>query len=474
PVRTAPDPGALVVDWLRDLQNELVESRRYEHLPLNRVQSQSGLPGDTPLFDSIVVFENYPVDEEAARRHGVTVESMTAREATNYALTLIAYDGPAIDLRLRYDPALFDVGTVQRLLKHLSHLVDGIVAAPDRRLAELDLLDGRERDRVEAWGDGGTPQRLWTIPDLFSARVAQRRDATALVTTDREWTWTELDERVSVIARRLVDRGVGTGDVVGVHLQRGPELVAAFLGIMRAGATYLPIDPNYPQARRHFIARDSGASLVLVGADPVESLPEDLEQVPVADLWDVENDACGGDPVPPGLDDLAYLIYTSGSTGTPKGTMVTHRGAAELADSMTERFATTEDTRVLQLASPSFDASVMEVLMALGAGAPLVLPEPGPLVGDDLAEVLLRERIGLTIIPPSLLASVPEGEFPDLRTLVVGAEACTEELVRRWSPGRRMVNAYGPTEITIAATLSDPLVPERTPPIGRPVVGTRL
>ena len=175
------------------------------------------------------------------------------------------------------------------------------------------------------------------------------------------------------------------------------------------------------------------------------------------------------------VDHPAYVIYTSGSTGTPKGVVVTHRGLAPFAATEAARFFVTPDSRVLQYASPSFDAAVLEVCMALATGAALVVPPPGPLVGDALAEVLAGNRVTHALIPPTALASVPAADLPTLRTLVVGGEACSAELVARWAPGRRMVNAYGPTEATVAATMSAPLSPRTgAPPIGRPVWNTRV
>ncbi|HYZ23389.1 MAG TPA: amino acid adenylation domain-containing protein, partial [Rhodopila sp.] len=170
-----------------------------------------------------------------------------------------------------------------------------------------------------------------------------------------------------------------------------------------------------------------------------------------------------------------YVIYTSGSTGKPKAVLVTHAGIANLAATQTRRFAVTNEARVLQFSSPSFDASVMELLMAYGNGATLVLPPPDSiLAGEELADLLNNERISHTLLPPSALASLPDDAFPWLTTLIVGGEACPPELVARWAVGRRMVNAYGPTEITAAATISDPLSGAAIPPIGRPVNEARL
>ncbi|WP_344977587.1 non-ribosomal peptide synthetase, partial [Salinactinospora qingdaonensis] len=474
PVRVSIDPATPAATWLRNLQQAQVESRRHEHLPLPRIQAQSQLPGDVPLFDSLIVFENYPVDERAAHEHGLTIGDVTAHEATNYPLTLVVYDADRIDLQLKYDPTLFEPQRPARLLRRFADFVEGLVADPRRAVAALPASDEEECARLAAWGDGGAPQHERTLVQLLTEQARLRPDAPALISAEAEWTYAHLDERSTALAQRLRALGCARGSVVGVSLGRGPELIAAMLGVVKAGAAYLPIDPDYPAERQRFIVEDSGVALAITADGHGDRLPESLHRIAVKgfDEWPTVADAPSWSG--PELDDLAYVIYTSGSTGAPKGTMVTHRGVSEFAAAMVERFGTEPDFRVLQLASSSFDASVMEVLMALGAGAALVVPPPGPLVGEELADTLARYRIDLTIIPPSVLASVPESDYPGPRTLVVGAEACPTELVNRWAPGRRMVNAYGPTEITIAASLSDPLEPGQTPAIGRPVQGTRL
>ncbi|WP_152442663.1 non-ribosomal peptide synthetase, partial [Nocardiopsis kunsanensis] len=477
PVRVRITPHTPTTTWLHTLQSSLTEARQYEHLPLNRVQALSDLSGDTPLFDSLVVFENYPVDKDTADENGLEILDVTAEEATNYPLTLVAYDGECIDTQLRYDPALFTAETAERLLNHLALHLESLVTAPDDPLRTLPLQTAGEHEQVTAWGEGAfSPEGLGLV-QLFAEQVRLRPDSPALIGEEAEWTYAELDAHSTDLALRLVQHGVGRGSVVGVSLRRGPGLVAALLAVVKAGAVYLPIDPEYPDERQDFLVRDSGVHLLITEeggtgpSEPVRSAPPRVALPELATEPVSENTAV---PTPPGPDDLAYLIYTSGSTGLPKGTMVPHRGIGEFAASMAERFGTEPGFRVLQLASPSFDASVMEVLMAFGAGGTLVVPGPGPLVGEELAQTLLRHRIDLTIIPPSVLATVPTGDYPDLRTLVVGAEACPAELVNRWAPGRRMVNAYGPTEITIAASLSDPLAPGQAPPIGRPVRSARL
>jgi amino acid adenylation domain-containing protein len=234
-------------------------------------------------------------------------------------------------------------------------------------------------------------------------------------------------------------------------------MVIAILAIAKAGAAWLPIDPDYPTDRITHMIMDAAPILVL------DRLPATSPFSPVAPEVSVS------------LTNAAYVIYTSGSTGRPKGVVVTHGGLSDLAASMVEQFDLAPSRRILQFASPSFDASIFEILMAAGSGAALVVPAAGLLAGDALAEVLIERKVTHAHIPPAVVATLPE--FPErmLDCLVVGADACSPELVARWAGRSRMINAYGPTEITMAATFSNVLTATgEVPPIGAPIGNTRV
>ncbi|MYV45684.1 amino acid adenylation domain-containing protein, partial [Streptomyces sp. SID2888] len=240
---------------------------------------------------------------------------------------------------------------------------------------------------------------------------------------------------------------------------------------------YLPVDPDYPADRIAYILGDATPALVLSTGDTAER----LAGVGGGARWltvdtDPDVDSSPVSAATLRADHPAYVIYTSGSTGRPKGVVVSHRGLAAFATSCVERFTVDAHSRVLQFASPSFDASVLELCTAVAAGAALVVPPPGPLVGEALAEVLRDHRITHALIPPAALASVPTqaaDELTHFQTLIVGGDACPPELLTHWAPGRRMINAYGPTEATVAATISAPLAAGGPVPIGTPVVNTR-
>ncbi|WP_103352219.1 non-ribosomal peptide synthetase [Amycolatopsis sp. CA-128772] len=470
PVRVTADPAAPVARWLRDLQAAQAESRRFEHVPLTAVQAWSGVGGGRNLFDSLVVFENYPVTADDVAAHGVRLRDLQAMETTNYPLSVVAAPGPRLSLGLGYDPALFDEATVRRLAGQLEHLLGTLAEDPARPLGELDVLTAAERDRVlVAFNDTGHDVAPVTLIELIEDRTARTPDAVAVVSREETLTFAELDARAGRLARLLAARGAGPERIVALALGRSVEIVVAQLAVLKTGAAYLPVDPDYPAERIAFMLAD--AKPVVVVTKPGTPLPVDNVLV----LDGSEGDGPAAPPVRSGsLAAPAYVIYTSGSTGTPKGVVVTHAGLASFASAEIAHFDVRPGDRVLQFSSPSFDASVLELCMALPAGAALVVPPPGPLLGDHLAAVLRDEGVTHALIPPVAMASVPDVELPAFRTLVVGGEACPADLVARWAPGRRMINAYGPTETTVVATWSDSLEPGAKPPIGRPIRNTRV
>ena len=378
--------------------------------------------------------------------------------------------------RLMAAADLFDEGTAHAMAARFAAVLAAVAADPRIRPRQADILDPAERAQIlREWNDTATPVPDGSIAELFAAQAGQVPDAIAVCCGDACVSYGHLLERAARLAGYLRAAGAGPETVVGLCLDRGAEMVTAVVGAWLAGAAYLPLDPDYPAERLAFMLADSGAGLVVTRG----GLPAGLPAVPAVDLSDPEVVAAvaAARPVPMApvaAGRLAYVIYTSGSTGQPKGVAVTHAGIPSFTAAELERFAVTAGSRVLQLASPGFDASVLELCMAFAAGAILVIAPPGPLAGAALAAVLREDRISHALIVPSVLASLEGADLPDFRVLIVGGEACDVELAARWSAGRRMVNAYGPTELTVMMATSGPLDGASTPPIGTPIANTRV
>ncbi|WP_369829532.1 amino acid adenylation domain-containing protein [Nocardia sp. 852002-20019_SCH5090214] len=329
--------------------------------------------------------------------------------------------------------------------------------------------------------------RVTTLPQLMATAVEADPTGTALVfadatTTLAELSYAELDERSTRLARLLIARGIGPEDLVAVGIPRSVESVVAVWAVAKTGAGFVPVDPNYPADRVAHMVSDSGAKLGLTVSPVREDLPDSVEWLTVdtADFA-ARLEEFSGDPVtyadrlrPLRAEHPAYVIYTSGSTGKPKGVVVTQAGLSSFCDEQRERYRVGNDSRTLHFASPSFDASVLELLLAIGGAAAMVVASPSVLGGDELANLLRRERVTHAFVTPAALASVDPAGLDDLRVVVAGGEACPPELVRRWAIAieggtREFYNGYGPTETTIMTNISAPLVPGETVTIGAPV-----
>ncbi|MER7756589.1 amino acid adenylation domain-containing protein, partial [Kitasatospora sp. NPDC097643] len=351
---------------------------------------------------------------------------------------------------------------------------------------------GRSRSEDADAGPAITPT---TLPEVFERQTAATPHALAVTAAGTSWTYAELDAHANRFARWLISRGVGPDDLVAVALPRGTEHLAALLGVMKAGAGYLPLDPEQPTERLVHLIEDAGPKAVLLHGDAarlarhlpagdVEVLALDSAQTCTA-LAAVPATAPGdADRIRPLLPQhLAYVIYTSGSTGEPKPVGVPHTGIAALVATAARHQATDAGSRVLQLAPATFDVAIWELLTTFAGGATLVIPEHGHLIGEELAAVLGTERITHVTMPVPVLATLPAGTesaLPELRRVHIGGESCPTELIRRWSAVVELVNGYGTTECSVATTLTEPLAEtcaEDTAGqavIGTPVAGARV
>ncbi|MFE1173356.1 amino acid adenylation domain-containing protein [Streptomyces sp. NPDC058773] len=379
---------------------------------------------------------------------------------------------------IQYAVDLFREESAQVLAQRLIRVLDAVTADPDRAVSQAPVLDAAEHRQlvVERNATGRTVPAA-TVPELFETWADRAPQAPAVVFEDRVLSYAEVSQRANRLARLLVERGVGPERVVALALPRSPEMVVAALAVHKAGGAYLPVDPEYPAERIAYMLDDARpACLLTVGgvALPESGCPRILLDDPAvaADL--------DGRPATPldaraSLQHPAYVIYTSGSTGRPKGVEVTHAGVASLAATHAEAFAVGPRSRVLQFASLSFDAAAWELIMALTTGAALVVAPAHRLApGAPLARLLAEQRVTHATLPPAALGALGPDALPDGMTLVVAGEACAPELVGRWSAGRRMVNAYGPTEATVCATMSAPLSGAQVPPIGGPIHNARV
>ena len=323
--------------------------------------------------------------------------------------------------------------------------------------------------------------RIALLPSVLAAAVERDPGATAIVDGDRSITYADLDARSSALARLLIEDGAGPESVVAVALARSVESVVAIWAVAKAGAAFLPIDPSYPAARIAHMLDDSGATRGLTSSGKRDRLPSSCAWTSMDDPEVLaRTDELSSEPVSVAertavlrASNPAYMIYTSGSTGTPKGVVVTHTAIASLSAHLVRAIGLGAGSRTLHFTSPSFDASVLDYLMAFGASATMIIAPTDNYGGAELKQLLREQRVTHAFATPAALASIDGGGLDDLQALVVGGEAFGADLIARWAPGRAVFNAYGPTEATIVSTLSAPIGVGETPTIGSPVDGTK-
>ncbi|WP_409181044.1 non-ribosomal peptide synthase/polyketide synthase [Amycolatopsis sp. VS8301801F10] len=466
PVRTTAT-GADVTAWLAELQAAQVESRRYGHLPLTKLQAWSGCGGS--LFDSIVVFENYPVDQASTR--GLRLRDVDAAETTNYPISVVASPGEQLTLDVGYDPDLFDAETAERITRQLTAVLDAFGADPHRSLEDIDLLTEAERHRVLVeWNDTAQPLPADDLTELFAAQVRRAPDAVAVAGDGVRLTYAELDRQTDQLARYLVSLGAGPERLVGVLMDRSPGLIVAELAIVKAGAAYLPLDTRAPEPRLKTLL--SGVKLLVTDESwhhTAVNVHSGLTVVPGEHTADVPLPKA--DPA-----NLAYVMYTSGSTGKPKGVAPSRRDIVALAAD--RRFAA--HSRVLLHASQAFDASTYELWVPLLNGGTVVVAPPGDLDLETLGRLFAEHRVDASFLTTGLfrLAAKEAPEiFRGLREVWTGGDAVPSAAVRRVReacPDTTVVDVYGPTETTTFA-LAHPVlgpVPDVVP-IGKPLDNTR-
>ena len=483
PVRANISANTSTADLLEQLQRAHNDTLEHQHLALNEIHR---VAGHDQLFDTLFVYENYPV--EAGMSVGgpgddeLTVTGFTNLEFNHYPLTVEALPGTELSLHVEYDTGVFTAADIDALTGRLTRLLAAMTADPTRKLSSINALDADEQDRLHRWSGAGVRAPIGMAQELLAAAVAAHPDAVAVVDGTRTFSYRELDEWSTRLARVLIDVGVGPERAVGVAVDRCAELVAAWWAVLKAGGVYVPVDGDHPVERIATVLDSVAAVCVLTcGADTLAG----AGTRPVLRIDGLDLSGLRSDPITdhgsfprrfarpdPGVHDTAYVIFTSGSTGEPKGVAVSHAGLLGAAAAQRLAYGLSSDSRVLMVASPTFDASLFEILMATGSASALVVAPPDVYAGEALTALMQRQRVTATLLTPTVASSLDRARLDGLTTLITGGEACPDELVHAWAPGRQMFNAYGPSEATIWATGAS-LTPAQSVTIGRPIPGVR-
>ncbi|BCU12466.1 non-ribosomal peptide synthetase [Microcystis aeruginosa] len=379
----------------------------------------------------------------------------------------------------QYNTDLFEAVTIERMAKHFVRLLNSIVLNPQQPIFQLSMLtEVEQRQLLFEWNNTQVDYPSdKCIHQLFEEQVKRTPDAVAVVYSGQQLTYNELNCRANQLAHYLRKLGVKADTLVGISLERSLEMIVGLLGILKAGGAYLPLDPDYPSERLQFAIADAQLSLLLTQEGLIDKLPEHQARLILLEQIGEELNQNSQDNLTGVVtaNNLANLIYTSGSTGKPKGVMVEHRGLFNLAQAQIKTFNVQSNSRILQFASLNFDASISEIIMAMGAGAALYLDSKDALMpGLPLMGILKDYDITHITLPPSALAALPLEEIPELQTIIVAGEACSEELIKQWARGRNFFNAYGPTETSVCATVEKWTDETLKVTIGRPIANTQV
>ncbi|MDZ8090978.1 MAG: amino acid adenylation domain-containing protein [Nostoc sp. DedQUE05] len=482
-LRTNLEGNPSFAELLERVRQVALDAYAHQDMPLERLvealQPERSL-SHMPLFQVAFAMQNAPMGKLELPNLSLNLLKIENRTA-KFDLTLSMQETESGLLgEWEFNSDLFDATTISRMAGHFQTLLENVVANPQQKIAELSLLSAREQHQLLVeWNDTQTdyPQGK-CIHQLFEEWVEQTPDAVAVVFENQQLTYRELNHRANQLAHQLQNLGVKPDVLVGICVERSLEMIVGLLGILKAGGAYVPLDPNYPSDRLAFMLDDAQLPVLLTQQRLVEKLPQH-QAVTIcldADWNQIANNSSSNPVSAVTASNLAYVIYTSGSTGKPKGVMVAHTGLCNLVIAQIQIYNVQTDSRILQFASFSFDASIFEVVMALGTGARLYLGTKESLLpGSSLIELLQNYGITHITLPPSALAVLPAEELPALQNITVAGEACPPDLVERWSCGRRFFNAYGPTEATVWSTVAECRGNiTNKPPIGRPIANTQI
>nr|WP_223514287.1 non-ribosomal peptide synthetase [Pseudomonas sp. GL-B-19] len=488
PLVCAMNPEQTVSQWLSELQGLNLTVREFEHVPLYDIQGWAGQQGSA-LFDSLLVFENFPVAEalKQGAPAGLSFGNLHNHERTHYPLTLGIELGEGLSLEFSYDAARFSAAQVAELSANLQHLLMQLVALPDAALGALELLDIDGKKALLAISQAAPVQLSTTllVHEQIAAQAAVTPQALALQVDSQSLSYTQLNTQANRLAHRLIENGAGPGKRVGLALHRSPQLIVSLLAVLKTGAAYVPLDPSYPAERLAYMIDDSRLDVLLCES----GLLEDVSGVLRLSLDDNTGYPDSNPPNQAVAEDLAYVIYTSGSTGQPKGVAITHAALHEFCQSAVDYSMLSAADRVLQFATFSFDGFVEQCFPALCVGAALIMRGDELWDAGRLAAQIVQQGVTVADLPAAYwyllareCASGGVRSLGDLRQVHVGGEAMSVEGLRLWHQAGlshvRLLNTYGPTEATVVSSVHECRLDDASDafgiPIGRAIAGRAL
>ncbi|MCK4258971.1 MAG: amino acid adenylation domain-containing protein [Halanaerobiales bacterium] len=461
--------NALMAYENQDYQFEMLVQK----LDLRRDMSRN------PLFDVMFVLQTNQYSSEDIKADLRFTPYRFENKVSKFDITLNARENNGrITCNFEYCTRLFKKETMARLASHFGNLVSQIAMHPDKKLMEFEMIAVKEREQL-LYEFNDTKHEYAedkTIHQLFEEQVDMNPHKVAVVYKEKKLTYHELNHKTNQLARFFINRGIEKDQIVGIMMERSIEMFIGMLAVLKAGGAYLPIDPNYPDARIEYMLQDSDSKMLLSISQCLKDIDYFGEVITIEDLdlatYDENNPKIKTTP-----NNLAYVIYTSGSTGKPKGVMIEHLGISNMKTYLNRDIGVNESDKIIQFASCSFDASVWETYMALLSGATLYIV-PEDVINDykEFERFINDNAITMMLLPPIYLSNFTGENLPTLKRVLTGGSATNYELVNRWKD-IDYINAYGPTEATICVTTwkapkGD--LEEKTIPIGKPIYNTKI
>ena len=505
PVRVKLSADDELLAWLQQLQTQQIEQESFSYSSLIDIQQWSDLPAGVGLFESLVIFENYPVSIDAVLQgwsDDLQISQAKGFERTNYPLSLTVIPGAELSLRINYDSSRFDSETITRMLGHLETLLQGIVTNPQQKVCELPLLTIAEKQQLLVdWNDTSCNYSKLCIHQLFEIQANKTPEKIAVIFESQQFTYKQLNEKANQFANYLKSVGVEAETRVGICLERSEKMLVGLLGILKAGGTYIPLDPAFPEERLRFMVEDSGVDFLVTDSrtsktSPLTPLLDKGEVINLDDDWElIEKQSSENRAIQTTPENLAYIIYTSGSTGKPKGVQIVHKSLVNCIESMQQKPGITSNDILLSVTTLSFDIAALELYLPLITGATLIIASREIATdGIELIKSIEENQVTIMQATPAtwrlLLAAGWNGN-QDLKILC-GGEALdnnvAEELLKR---SKEVWNLYGPTEATIWSSVAkcrdvihnvskihqeDVIyyVSTKTVPIGKPINNTQF
>lgn len=482
PVRVKCDANLPFCELLKRMNDETLESREFDYLPLTTVQA--GLGSKIKLIDHIMIFENYPIQKkvgENTKALGFSINNISLFSRTNYDFNIVVLPGDQIVVKFCCNKSVCDINFVKRISEHFKQALLAVISKPDIKIMDIEILTKEEKTLLHQFNhtsaDNGSTK---TIHELFMERAKENPDKIAVVYGDKSLTYRELNEKSNQLARKLINLGVTQNAIVGIMAERSLEIIIGIFGVLKAGCAYLPIDVDYPVERVKYMLDNSGAKILLKKGMIHQDIAFSGEVLELDEPGSYCKDTLNPDNIVES-DDLAYLIYTSGSTGNPKGVMISHRAVINFLHGITDNIAFSPEKTMLSLTTISFDIFVLETLIPLTKGLKTVIASKEE-QNDPKAfkNAVLRENINMIQTTPSriqlFLQDYEAAEcMAQLTDIMIGGEPFPKNLypvLTRYTKAK-IYNMYGPTETTVWSTM-DEIKDGSVITIGRPIRNTQI